>query len=327
LGKKAFPFRRRLNEDCADQGLIGRARPMGAEDFCRRGARPVMWGTSSEVAYEAFLEGKYGFNLSSREALAESRRSFERAVELDPGFGRALSALSYAFVQEWLQGWAPEGTLERAGRLAERATVLAPADYFTHWHLAFYLLAARRFDAAMAETETALALNPDSQDLLVEMAEALICAGRLEDGVRLIERARRTADLDRWEAAWRRCMVARGAPNGFDEALAVLNGLHRKPGDPRCLIDFQLLTAAMGAGELKPASNGVKPQINGRARSGDAPIANGNGHHANGHVVNGVGANGHAVNGTPPANAAPSPAAERIEAEPRGPDLPAPPVP
>jgi tetratricopeptide (TPR) repeat protein len=224
-----------------------------------------MWGTSSEAAYEAFLEGKYGFSAGSREALEESRRWFDRATQMDPSFARAWAALSYTYVQSWLHGWGLDEDLAQADRLARRAVELAPADYFTRWHLAFYLLNVKRFDEALAECEAALALTEESQDLLVEIAEALISVGRMEDGIRLIERARRTSDLERWDSAWRRCLSARGTPNGYDEALAVLNGLHRKPGDPRCLIDFQLLTAAMGAAEAEPAVNGAS-RLNGHAK-------------------------------------------------------------
>jgi len=70
------------------------------------------------------------------------------------------------------------------------------------------------------------------------------------------------------DSAWRRCVAGRGQPNGYDEALAVLNGLHRKPGDPRCLIDFQLLTAAMGAAgaHAEANGNGLKSRLNGHAK-------------------------------------------------------------
>lgn len=234
-----------------------------------------MWGTGSEAAYDAFLEGKYGFSAASLEALEESRRWFERATQMDPSFARAWAALSYTYVQSWLHGWGLDSDLDEAARLARRGAELAPADYFTRWHLAFYLLHARRFDEALAECEAALALAEESQDLLVEIAEALISVGRMEDGIRLIERARRTTDWDRWDSAWRRCLSARGKPNGYDEALAVLNGLHRTPGDARCLVDFQLLGAVMGEGGGVATANGARP-LNGHAK----PI---NGHHgANG---------------------------------------------
>jgi tetratricopeptide (TPR) repeat protein len=245
-----------------------------------------MWGTSSEAAYGAFLEGKYGFNLSSREALDESRRWFERATQMDPSFARAWAALSYAHVQAWLHGWGAEADLEEAARLARRAVELDPADYFTRWHLAFYLLNVRRFDEALAEYEAALALSDESQDLLVEMAEALICAGRMEDGIKLIERARQTADWDRWDTAWRRCLSTGGQPSNYHEALALVSRMHRKPGDPRGLIDVQLLTAAMLGGEASPKANGAPAHVNGKTNG-----ANGHSHAVNG-AANGAGANG-----------------------------------
>ncbi|MBX6321496.1 MAG: hypothetical protein IRY94_06705 [Rhodospirillaceae bacterium] len=225
-----------------------------------------MRGTRSEPAYHAYLEGQYGFSLSSREALERSRRSFERATRIDPSFARAWSALSYTYVQGWLQGWSSDHEMERAADLARRGVALAPTDYLTHWHLAFYLLNVKRFDEAVAECEAALALSEESQDLLVEMAEALICAGRMDDGIRLIERARRTADWERWDSAWRRCLSARGKPDGYHEGLTVLNALHRRPGDPRGLIDIQLLGAAMGVApgpQMPTPANGAGPRLNG----------------------------------------------------------------
>lgn len=251
-----------------------------------------MRGTGCEAAHQAFLEGKYAFNLSSREALEESRRCFERATRLDPGFARAWSALSYACIQTGLLGWSRNAgfDLAAAGRFARRGAELAPDDYFTRWHLAFYLLNSQQLDRAAAECETALRLSEGSEDLMVEMAEALICAGRVDDGIAMIERARRSDDWDRRSETVLRSLSARNEASGYDDALAALAGLHRKPGDPRGLIDVQLLTAAFkGPGTTVPFYGAAaNPAVNGHA---------GNGRVVNGPLVNGHGGNGHAANG------------------------------
>jgi tetratricopeptide (TPR) repeat protein len=260
-----------------------------------------MRGTGCEAAHQAYLEGKFAFSLSSREALEESRRCFERATRLDSGFARAWSALSYTCIQTQLMGWSRDAGLDlaTAGRFARRGADLAPEDYFTRWHLAFYLLNSDQPERAAAECETALRLCGESQDLLVEMAEALICAGRLEDGIALIERARRTADWERRNETVLRCLSARNEANGYEDAVAALARLHRKPGDPRSLIDVQLLAAAFkGPGAAVPfygAAAGLA--MNGHGLNGHANGQRYNGHAANGHSLNGHGGNGHAGNG------------------------------
>jgi tetratricopeptide (TPR) repeat protein len=255
-----------------------------------------MRGTGCEAAHQAFLEGKYAFSVSSRDALEDSRRCFAQAAGLDPGFARAWSALSYTYVQASLQGWSGDAgaDMATAGTLARRGAELAPDDYFTRWHLAFYLLNSKQVEGAIAEYETALSLSEESQDLLVEMAEALICAGRLEDGIALIERARRTADWSRWDDALLRCVSALNGASGYDDAVADLARMHRKPGDPRGLIDVQLLAAAVkGPGAAVP----FYERVNGHVQNGHAYAEGANGHAGNGHGTNGHGTNGLPTNG------------------------------
>lgn len=269
-----------------------------------------MRGTGCEAAHEAFLEGKYAFNLSSREALEESRRCFERATRLDPAFARAWSALSYTYIQGGLLGWSrnPRMDMATAGRFARRGAELAPDDYFTRWHFAFYLLNSQQADRAAAECEAALRLCEESQDLLVEMAEALVCAGRLEQGIAMIERARRTADWERRNETVLRCLSARDAASGYEDAVATLARLHRKPGDPRSLIDVQLLTAAFKgpgaavpfygtAGSIAASGYAINGHANGHAGNGRANGHAQNGHAQNGHAQNGQVQNGHATKG------------------------------
>jgi hypothetical protein len=113
-------------------------------------------------------------------------------------------------------------------------------------------------------------------------------------------------------------IAARHEPGAYEEAVARLARMHRKPGDPRSLIDIQLLAAAFnGPGSTVPfcgpaeATERHEDHAAGDAPDGNAHVNGGAGpSHANGHDAIGYAAvaratNGHAVGGKLASGAAP----------------------
>jgi adenylate cyclase len=77
-------------------------------------------------AYDMLLRGLALLRRYSRETLAESRRYFQKAIEIDPGCARAHSNIGYSLVLDVFAGWAEdrdaalreaEGHIEAAVRL------------------------------------------------------------------------------------------------------------------------------------------------------------------------------------------------------------------
>jgi TolB-like protein/class 3 adenylate cyclase len=150
--------------------------------------------TSNLNAYDAFMRGSHlwFFHLSmdeTVESLLEARRWLERATALDPNYGRAWAWLALTHVQEWLQSWGGEASLELAVRLAKQAVAIDKDDYHNHWVLAYCYLHSRHFDLALGKYQQAIALNRNDANLLAEFAEALIYVGRHEEGLKLNRQA------------------------------------------------------------------------------------------------------------------------------------------
>ncbi len=179
-------------------------------------------------AYDAYLRGAYMYSIESEEALADCRKQFDMATELDPSFARAFGYLAYLSVQRWIAGWADESALAEAEGLARHAVALDPNDYANHWDLAIVYLNTRRFDQAREEYAKAVNLNPNDADLLAEMAETLVFAGESEQAKRQLAEAMRRnpfhPDWYRWVLSWAHFNCDR-----FDEALAELDRMNRPP--------------------------------------------------------------------------------------------------
>ena len=189
--------------------IIGSLAPkLTAVERARATRRP----TENINAYDAFHRGAHHLAThldvmgESESALLESRRWFQKAIELDPGYARAWGWLGYTHVTGWTEGWAGPEALDLAKDHAERAVALEPEDYDTHWALAYVYQARGKLDLAMSAYVTALELNRNDPDMLVEMAETLCSLGRHRDAVGRIERAMlinpRFPEWYRWMLGW-----------------------------------------------------------------------------------------------------------------------------
>lgn len=185
-------------------------------------------------AYDAYLRGAYIYSIESEEALADCRKQFDMATQLDPSFARAFGYLAYLSVQRWIAGWADESALTEAEELARHAVSLDPNDYANHWDLAIVYLNTRRFDQAREEYAKAVNLNPNDADLLAEMAETLVFAGESELAKRQLAEAMRRnpfhPDWYRWVLSWAHFNCDR-----FEDALAELDRMNRPPAQVELL--------------------------------------------------------------------------------------------
>lgn len=189
--------------------IVGALAPkLTAVERARAARRP----TENINAYDAFLRGTHHLAThldvmaESEDALLESRRWFQTAIELDPNYARAWGWLAYTHVTGWTEGWTGPETLDLAKDYAEKAVTLEPEDYDTHWALAYVYQARGKLDMALSAYVSALELNRNDPDMLVEMAETLCCIGRHAEAVRQIERAMtmnpRFPEWYRWMFGW-----------------------------------------------------------------------------------------------------------------------------
>jgi adenylate cyclase len=148
--------------------------------------------TNNLDAYEHFLRGLEYYWRRTREANAQARQMFERAIELDPNFATAHAWLSRTYVVDWMFQWNGDPQiLDRAFTLAQRAAGLEDSLPVAHQTLAYVFLMRKQFDQAIVEAERAVALDSNDADACITLGEILSCTGRAQEAVGLVERAMR----------------------------------------------------------------------------------------------------------------------------------------
>ena len=142
-------------------------------------------------AYGLLLRGQYLTHRYQRAANLQARFLFERARQLDPGYGRSYASLSRTFNLDWRYAWSddPSASLDRALELAELAIQCDPLDARAHAEVGFACLYRKQHLACLIAYERAIELNPNDADILAEMGDALTNVGQLERARQLLTRA------------------------------------------------------------------------------------------------------------------------------------------
>src|SRR5258706_1247688 len=149
---------------------------------------PAAW-----EAYEYYLRGAQAFflhiNRRTKASLYDARRLLERSLAIDPDYARAAAMLSWthlnAYIEPFDGDYLSPAALDRALELAETAVHLDVRLPEAHAQLGAVLLFKRQHDAAIAEFERALALNPNFIDY--RYARALTYAGEPARAIEVLE--------------------------------------------------------------------------------------------------------------------------------------------
>ncbi len=137
-------------------------------------------------AWDLFQRGLWHlFDDVKRDALAQAKRLFERACELDPEFAAAHAELAWAHVAEIVRGLTddPKASLDAAADAAERAVALDPRDPAARVTLGRVLIFRHAHERAIAEMEAALALNASFDRGHYGLGMALLYGGRPEESI------------------------------------------------------------------------------------------------------------------------------------------------
>jgi len=129
----------------------------------------------------------------TREGNARARKLFEEVIALDPSYARGYSGLAISHASEvWLgTSKSPRESLAKAIGFAEKAVSLDKADATAHAALAYLLGMTRQYDRAIARTELALALDPNSYSVINNCGIALAYSGKHGEALPLLEKAAR----------------------------------------------------------------------------------------------------------------------------------------
>jgi adenylate cyclase len=150
-------------------------------------------GTASVEAYETWLRARELLSRSTREAIAQAKAMYRRAIEIDPNFAAPHAGLSLAMISEYVSDWAadPEEALDEAERWARRALELDDQEPVSHMALGNVMLWRRNHDGALAEFGRMIALDPNFAQGHSATGLALMYAGRAAEALEAFAIAKR----------------------------------------------------------------------------------------------------------------------------------------
>ena len=163
--------------------LVGRVQVTGADRARRK--RP-----SSLEAYECVLRGN-ALPWDDPASAAEATQLFEKAIQIDPGYGMAHGLLAMMRVHAWKHQTGDSTVyLDEAYKLARRAVELDDSESTCHSLLAQVYMYRRAFEPALQHIRRSLELNPNNQWNLADMAYVLCYAGEAEQALNWSARAK-----------------------------------------------------------------------------------------------------------------------------------------
>ncbi len=150
--------------------------------------RPAVW-----QAYDHYLRGAHTFALFhssvNKEDLLQVRRSLDQVLAIDPNYARAHAILSRSSIQLWVHRWDDVGpwtaAIDGAYQSAHEAVRLAPDLSDAHVALGWTLSFMRQHEAAIAEFERAIELNPNLTDY--HFAFVLLVTGEPDRAIRTLK--------------------------------------------------------------------------------------------------------------------------------------------
>jgi adenylate cyclase len=151
-------------------------------------------GTANAQAYDVFLKGWQHYLRQTPEDFRAAIVQFNKAVELDPKYGRAYAALAATYWETSTRFWDKLLGFSRryeARFQAERflAEAMRNPTPLAHQVASAMLLHAHQHDEAIAEAKRAIAGDPNDADGYVALANVLSFTGRASEAIAQVERA------------------------------------------------------------------------------------------------------------------------------------------
>jgi TolB-like protein/class 3 adenylate cyclase len=118
--------------------------------------------TDNLEAYDDVLRGLAYSWRETKDDDAKAIEFYQKAIELDPNYADAYVLLSGALFNDWSWQWSQDpDAVEHSFEFAQKALALDDSDPTAHVILGRILLEQGQLDAAVAETDRGIALNPN----------------------------------------------------------------------------------------------------------------------------------------------------------------------
>ncbi len=198
-------------------------------------ARVTRRGTENAQAYDVFLKGWQHYLRQTPEDFRAAIDHFDKAVELDPKYGRAYAALAATYWEAYTRYWLvplgmrnPHAVLSQAERFLGKAMV--DPTPLAHQVASAMRLHAQQHDDAIAEAKRGIASDPNDPDGYVAMANVLSFTGKPREAFELVERAIRLNPHYPPHYLYQLALAQFGM-NRLDEAAASLERALARNGD------------------------------------------------------------------------------------------------
>jgi len=147
--------------------------------------------TTSIDAYDDFLRGQALYARYTLENNLVARTYYQQAIDRDPLFARAYSAMALTFVSEQRYGWSnnPDEAMMQALRLATKGKTLDPELPQAYWALAYVHLFKREYQEAAEAASQGIQLAPNFADTYLTLAMCRIHQGLPEQATALVRKA------------------------------------------------------------------------------------------------------------------------------------------
>ncbi|MEK9660523.1 MAG: tetratricopeptide repeat protein [Alphaproteobacteria bacterium] len=141
-------------------------------------------------AYDCVLRARRFLAGPDEAAHADARDLLERAIALDPSYADAYAQLANIYLAEYRFEFNPRpDPLGRAMTMAQKAIELDPQNATAHCWLAIVHFFRRENERFVAESNRALALNPNDAETLANIGHYYAFMGEFDRGCELIEQA------------------------------------------------------------------------------------------------------------------------------------------
>jgi adenylate cyclase len=151
--------------------------------------RLVMSRPESLDAWECVQRGMTYLYSYDKESTARARTFFQRALALDPNYGRAYVGLAFSHHRDvqFRHTDSRADSLEKCLNMARRAVELDDTDAMAHWELGIAYAMHGNNEQSAAAARLAVELNPSYALAYAVLGMALILLGRPQEGIPLLE--------------------------------------------------------------------------------------------------------------------------------------------
>lgn len=209
--------------------------------------------TNSLIAYDQFQEGQRLSRNQTKESNDEARKSYRRAIESDPEYGRAYGALAYSLAYAFRRGWtdSPLEALDQALVLASKGVDFDNTVPQTHWALGYVYLMRQEFDNAVKAALQAVNVAPSYADGYGLLALIYNNIGQPEKAIEYVTKGMRLNPYYTWDYLYNlgRAYYLTGR---YDEAIEALEKA-RERNENALPVRLHLAASYVQAGRLDDA--------------------------------------------------------------------------